>query len=89
MRNPTSQSWRRCTRLGSRATIPFYRRNKRTAYVALETFLALNGVRFPVSDADAVISTLQMAAGDVEDDMYIGWVRSNVASWGGSLKGAA
>ena len=34
---------------------PFVDGNKRTAYVALETFLALNGGRFPVSDAEAVV----------------------------------
>ena len=34
---------------------PFIDGNKRTAYVALEFFLALNGVKFPVGDAEAVV----------------------------------
>ena len=59
---------------------PFVDGNKRTAYVALETFLALNGLRFPVSDADAVIFTLQMASGDMDDEAFIGWVRTNVSA---------
>jgi prophage maintenance system killer protein len=45
--------------------------------VALETFLELNGALFPVSDADAVIAILKLAAGDTTDDEFIAWVRSN------------
>ncbi len=56
---------------------PFLDGNKRTAYVALETFLALNGCAFPVSDADAVLMTLAMAAGDMTDDEFTAWVRDN------------
>lgn len=56
---------------------PFLDGNKRTAYVALETFLALNGCAFPVSDADAVLVTLAMAAGEMSDDEFTGWVRAN------------
>ena len=54
---------------------PFIDGNKRTAYVALELFLALNGVAFPVSDAEATITTLSMAAGDIDDPTFIAWVR--------------
>jgi death-on-curing protein len=54
---------------------PFIDGNKRTAYVALETFLALNGVAFPVSDVEATITTLSMAAGDIDDATFIAWVR--------------
>jgi death-on-curing protein len=56
---------------------PFLDGNKRTAYVALETFLALNGCAFPVSDADAVVATLAMAAGEMNDDEFTAWVRDN------------
>ena len=58
---------------------PFVDGNKRTAYVVLELFLRLNGLRFLVSDADAVIMTLRLAAGDIPEDEFIAWVRSNVA----------
>jgi death-on-curing protein len=54
---------------------PFIDGNKRTAYVALETFLALNGVTFPVGDVEATITTLSMAAGDIDDATFIAWVR--------------
>ncbi len=58
---------------------PFIDGNKRTAYVALELFLALNGIRFPVSDADAVIMTLQLAAGDIQEPEFIAWIRRNIS----------
>jgi prophage maintenance system killer protein len=46
----------------------------------METFVALNGLRFPVSDADAVTVMLEMAAGDIEDAACIDWVRANVST---------
>lgn len=55
---------------------PFIDGNKRTAYVALETFLALNGCAFPAGDAEATVVTLAMAAGDMPDDEFTAWVRS-------------
>jgi death-on-curing protein len=54
---------------------PFIDGNKRTAYVALELFLAANAFDFTASDADAVVMMLQMAAGDVADEAFIDWVR--------------
>ncbi len=65
--------------LGIISNHPFIDGNKRTGYVALETFLALNGLRFPVSDADAVITTLRMAAGDITEAETIAWVRVHAA----------
>ncbi|MSP01021.1 MAG: type II toxin-antitoxin system death-on-curing family toxin [Acetobacteraceae bacterium] len=56
---------------------PFVDGNKRTAYVALETFLALNGWLFPVSDAEAVVMTLALAAGEIGDAEFTDWVRMN------------
>jgi prophage maintenance system killer protein len=46
--------------------------------VALELFIKLNGLRFPVSDADAVIMTSRLAAGDIAEAEFITWIRSNV-----------
>lgn len=54
---------------------PFIDGNKRTAYVALKTFILLNGCGFPVSEADAVVNMLDMASGEATDDEFIGWVR--------------
>lgn len=57
---------------------PFIDGNKPTGYVALETFIHLNGGRFPVSDAEAAVMTLAMASGELTDDEFITWVRENV-----------
>lgn len=59
---------------------PFIDGNRRTAYVALETFLALNGYRFPASDVEATITTLQMAAGDIDDETFLAWVRRHAVA---------
>lgn len=56
---------------------PFVDGNKRTAYVALESCLRLNGCRFPVSDAEATVATLQLAAGELSDEEFVIWVRQN------------
>lgn len=56
---------------------PFVNGNKRTAYVALESFLELNGCEFPVSDRDAVIATLALASSAMSDDEFTAWVRNN------------
>jgi len=59
---------------------PFVDGNKRTAYVALEVFLRLNGCRFTVGDAEAVVMMLAMAAGELPDDEFIAWVRLNTVA---------
>ena len=56
--------------------------NKRTAYVALETCFALIGLRFPVSDAEAVAKPLAMASGEILDAKFTDWVHANIASAG-------
>ena len=61
---------------------PFIDGNKRTAYVALETFLALNGFAFPASDEDSVLTMLSMAAGDLPDAEFTAWVRRHAVPQG-------
>lgn len=56
---------------------PFLDGNKRTAFAALVTFLALNGVAFDPPEADAVLTMLAMAAGDLGDDGFIAWLRQH------------
>jgi death-on-curing protein len=54
---------------------PFIDGNKRTAYVALELFLELNGYDLAASDAESVVAMLALAAGELSDDEFIGWVK--------------
>ncbi len=58
---------------------PFIDGNKRTAYVALELFLAKNRHLFPASDGECIVTMLQMAAGDMPDDAFVAWVRRHAA----------
>ena len=53
---------------------PFVDGNKRTAFVALETFLALNGLELAASDSDATITMMEMAAGRLDEASFIAWV---------------
>jgi death on curing protein len=77
--NPDTAELAALYALGIARNHPFIDGNKRTAYVAMEAFLALNGLRFLATDADAVIKTLEMAAGDMTDEQFTDWVRANAA----------
>ena len=57
---------------------PFIDGNKRTAAVVSETFLALNGWRLTVSDAELVVEFLALAAGEVGEDELADWVRARI-----------
>ena len=56
--------------------------NKRTAFVAAELLLRLNGYALNVADADAVVVMLGVAAGDVSEDEFAGWIRKLSAKAG-------
>ncbi|MEA2741383.1 MAG: death on curing protein [Acetobacteraceae bacterium] len=61
---------------------PFVDGNKRTAFVALELFLRLNGCTFTIGDAEAVVMMLAMAAGELPDEEFTAWVQSHTAPLG-------
>jgi death-on-curing protein len=61
---------------------PFVDGNKRTGYVALETFLRLNGCDFIATDADCVLTILRLAGGDIMDPDFIAWVRQHTSQPG-------
>ena len=56
---------------------PFIDGNKRTAWGALVTFLALNGVAFDPPEAEAAVTMFDMAGGELTDDEFVGWVKSH------------
>ena len=49
--------------------------NKRTALVAAELFLQLNGWCLVVDDADCVFTMLAVAAGEITEDAFADWLR--------------
>ena len=58
---------------------PFLDGNKRTAFVAMELFLALNGQSLVADDADCVLTMLAVAAGDIDEPSLAEWLRQRMA----------
>lgn len=56
---------------------PFVDGNKRTALVAIELFLLLNGWELQATDADCVMTILSLASGDLGEDALADWVRAH------------
>jgi death-on-curing protein len=56
---------------------PFIDGNKRTALLALYTFLGVNGVEFDVPEAEAASIILSLAAGEVSEESLTRWIRDN------------
>ena len=56
---------------------PFVDGNKRTALLALYTFLGINGIDFVVAEADAAAVILALAAGEVSEESLARWIRDN------------
>ncbi len=57
---------------------PFSDGNKRTAFVAVELFLALNGFELVASDAECVIAMLHLAAGEWDEGDFAPWLRNHI-----------
>ena len=55
---------------------PFIDGNKRTAFVAVEVFLALNGHELVAGDADCVVTMLDVAAGTLTEAAFAQWLRA-------------
>lgn len=51
--------------------------NKRTALVATELFLRLNGWHLVVDDSDCVLTMLAVASGDFTEDQFASWLRAH------------
>ena len=56
---------------------PFVDGNKRTAFVAVELFLALNGWTLTASDADCVLAMLRLAASEWSEARFAQWLRES------------
>ncbi len=53
--------------------------NKRTAWVAAELFLRLNGWQLVSTDADCVFTMLAVAAGELSESEFAAWLRAHAA----------
>ena len=57
---------------------PFIDGNKRTAFVAAQLFLRLNGWRIHADLVEVTIKMLQLAAGDLAEADYADWLRQHL-----------
>ena len=62
---------------------PFIDGNKRTAFVAMELCLRLNGFRLDADDEQALMAMLALASGDMSADAFSAWVRENISALDG------
>lgn len=56
---------------------PFVDGNKRTGFAVAAIFIELNGERFAASEADVVVRTLGLAAGEISESEYAAWLKAN------------
>jgi death on curing protein len=56
---------------------PYRDGNKRIGFLAMVTFLGLNGYELDATDADVVAEVLALAAGDVPEDALVDWMRQH------------
>jgi death-on-curing protein len=59
---------------------PFVDGNKRTAFVAVELFLALNGFVLLAEDGACVLTMLAVAAGQMDEVAFARWLRQHTAA---------
>jgi death-on-curing protein len=52
--------------------------NKRTAFLAIVTFLGLNGIDFVVPEPEAVVMMLSLAAGEIDEAGLARWIRDKI-----------
>ena len=61
---------------------PFIDGNKRLGHAAMETFLMLNGYEISASVDDQESTLLKLAAGELERDQFVNWVRGHISEAG-------
>ncbi|CDW93612.1 MULTISPECIES: type II toxin-antitoxin system death-on-curing family toxin [unclassified Thiomonas] len=52
--------------------------NKRAAFLAVGLFLALNGQRLATTQADATLTMLAVASGEMSEDAFAAWIRAHL-----------
>ena len=59
---------------------PFIDGNKRTGFLAMYTFLAINGFELTATEPETVAATLSLAAGELTDEQFAAWLFDHSAS---------
>jgi death-on-curing protein len=56
---------------------PYHDGNKRIAFVTMEVFLRMNGLRVQVAEEEVVAVMLELAAGALTEDALATWIRAH------------
>jgi death-on-curing protein len=56
---------------------PFIDGNKRTGFMMGAGFLEVNGMEFQATEAEVVLRTLALAAGEMTEAQYASWLKEN------------
>ena len=57
---------------------PFVDGNKRTGFLALGLFLALNGHRLAATQAEATLAMFGVAASEIDEEAFAAWIRDHI-----------
>lgn len=74
---PTPQELAASYAFGVVKNHPFVDGNKRTGFVLAVAFLERNGLPFTAPEAEAVIQTLALAAGELDEAGYAAWLKKH------------
>jgi len=75
--NPDHAELAACYGVAIAKNHPFLDGNKRTAFVAVELSLMLNGWQLHATDTDAVLMMLSVAAGKTNEATFAEWIRDH------------
>ncbi|MFY8064600.1 MAG: type II toxin-antitoxin system death-on-curing family toxin, partial [Usitatibacteraceae bacterium] len=65
---------------------PFVDGKKRAAFLAMGLFLFVNGYRLEATQADATVTMLAVAAGEIDEPTLAAWIRRHCAKRATSKK---
>jgi len=65
---------------------PFVDGNKRAGFLGVGLFLALNGHRLEATQAEATLTMLALAAGDLDERAFAAWIRAHARRRRGSTR---
>lgn len=69
-----------CYAFGLAKNHAFVDGNKRIAFIACGLFLRLNGLRLTASQADAALTFLALASGELDEGQLAEWIRTHARS---------
>lgn len=75
---PDLASLAACYGVGLAKNHPFVDGNKRAAFLAIGLFLMVNGFRLKATQAEATLTILDVAAGNMEETALADWIRTHI-----------